>query len=595
MNPTTDRLEASRETAAVTAASSGESWPVVPGYQILAELGRGGMGVVYKALQQNPQRLVALKLIRDSSMAGPEERARFQIEAEAAARVRHPNVVAIYDVGSHQGQPWFAMELIEGGSLAELLVGKPQPVLEAAAMIHCLALAAHDAHIHSIVHRDLKPANILLVESGTGCWTPKIADFGLAKRLDSNSTAWTMDGTLLGTANYMSPEQAAGRVSEIGPGSDIYSLGAILYEMLTGRPPFVAETVVDIVRKVLHEEPVRPTRLRADVPADLETICLKCLEKSSARRYSEAGELAADLDRFLGGKSIAAVAIEGRERLVRLAARDGYEIGDEIGRGPCSVVYQGVHGSLRQTVAIKVFREGLCSEADWKSRLERASHQWAALAHPQILKPQQSGWWDGCGYVIVDHVPQGSPVISAEPSIRQSLAIVENLSQVVSYLHRQGVAHGNLKPTNVLLAADGIPLLCDFSSIGGMFQSPLADDSDVAGLGRLAPELVENRDASPTPSTDVYGLGVILYELLTGRPPFMGSTARDVMEQVRSHEPAPPSTLNANVTSALDTFCLRCLSKNPARRFLRVYNVTARLRDFQNNPDGRAIRRKKSL
>jgi eukaryotic-like serine/threonine-protein kinase len=593
MNRTTDRLEAGQETVTAVGTSSGESWPVVPGYQILAELGRGGMGVVYKAWQESPRRLVALKLIRDSCLAGPEERARFQIEAEAVSRVRHPNVVAVYDVGSHQGQPYFAMELVEGGSLADLLAGRPQQATEAAAMIRSLALAVQDAHAHRIVHRDLKPANVLLVAEADGRWTPKIADFGLAKRLDSNSTAWTLDGTLLGTANYMAPEQAAGRVSEIGPASDIYSLGAILYEMLTGRPPFVSETVVDIVRKVLHEEPVRPTRLRADVPADLETICLKCLEKSTARRYSEAGELAADLDRFLGGTSIAAVAIAARERLARLAARDGYELGEEIGRGPCSVVYQAVHGALRQSVAIKVFREGLCSEGDWTARLERASHQWAALAHPQILRPQHSGWWDGCGYLIVDHVPQGGLVISAKPSIRQALGIVENLSQVVSYLHRQGVAHGNLKSTNVLLAADGIPLLIDFSSIGGMFQSPLADGSDVAGLGRLAPELVENGDATPSPSTDVYGLGVILYELLTGRPPFTGPTARDVMEQVRSREPAPPSTLNANVTRELDAFCLRCLSKNPARRFLRVYNVTARLREFQNSPDGRAGRRKK--
>jgi eukaryotic-like serine/threonine-protein kinase len=235
----------------------------------------------------------------------------------------------------------------------------------------------------------------------------------------------------------------------------------------------------------------------------------------------------------------------------------------------------------------------LCSEADWASRLESASRQWAALAHPQILRPHRSGWWDGCGYVVVDYVPQGSLTTAEAFSVRRALALVENLSQVVSYLHRQGVSHGNLKLSNVLLAADGIPLLTDFSPVGGLFQLPLADNADVASVGRLAPELVEDIEATPGPAADVYGLGVILYELLTGRPPFIAATFSEMIECVRSANPSPPSGVNSHVTPELDAFCLRCLSKNPARRFMRAYTITSRMRDFENRPDGRGARKRR--
>jgi serine/threonine protein kinase len=587
-------------------------WPTLPGYEILEELGRGGMGVVYKARQVSLKRLVAVKLIRDGALAGPQERARFRIEAEAVARMQHANIVQIYEAGEHQGHLYFAMELIEGGGLDKRLAGQPQPAPQAAELVRTLALAVEHAHAHQVVHRDLKPANVLLVSggvvsgesSGPGSrptthhsplttHQPKITDFGLAKRLDRESTAATRDGAVLGTASYMAPEQAAGRVREIGPGVDVYALGAILYEMLTGRPPFRAESWRETLEQVIHDEPAPPTRWRADVPPALETICLKCLEKAPDRRYASARELADDLDRFLEGNAVAAVPLSDSERLARLAARDGYQIADEIGRGPRSTVYRALYGPLKQPVAVKVFATGICSREEWEARVRRGADLWAALAHPQIVPVQRAGWWDGAPYVAMEYVPHGSLAAKAagQPGpIRQTLQFVEQLAEIVSYLHRQGVVHGNLKPSNVLFAADGIPRLVDFRPTGGLFLGPLpADHTSPAGLGYLAPELARDASAESQPYTDIYGLGMILYYLLTSRSPFASRSTEETLEQVRSQDPAPLSHFNPEVTPRLENFCLRCLRKNPWRRYYRVYDLLTRLRDFQDHPEGHVM------
>jgi serine/threonine protein kinase len=271
----------------------------VPGYEVLGELGRGGMGVVYKARQLSLKRLVALKMIRDAAFAGPEELARFQIEAEAIASLQSPNIVQIYEIGAVNGAPYFSLELVEGGNLARKLAGQPLAFREAADLAATLARAVHSAHLRGVVHRDLKPANVLLTEEGI----PKITDFGLAKQLDSTDES-IEEGAVVGTPAYLPPEQAAGAHAEIGPLSDVYSLGAVLYELLTGRPPFRGESISDTLMMVLYDEPVPPTRLRPKVPRDLETICLKCLAKDPAKRYDSAMALAEDLQRWLDGDPI---------------------------------------------------------------------------------------------------------------------------------------------------------------------------------------------------------------------------------------------------------------------------------------------------
>jgi tetratricopeptide (TPR) repeat protein/tRNA A-37 threonylcarbamoyl transferase component Bud32 len=299
---------------ATPGAASGQG-PRVAGYEILGVLGRGGMGVVYKARQMKLNRLVALKMVVAGAHAGPAQLARFYTEAEAVARLHHPGIVQIYEVGEHDGLPFFSLEYVEGGSLNQKIHGLPQPPRDAAEIVAQLARAMAVAHEHGIIHRDLKPANILLAAGQTmhpdssgvrvSCPTCKITDFGLAKRLEDDSNQ-TKSGTLMGTPNYMAPEQARGETHEIGPLADLYSLGAILYELLTGRPPFVGLTMWETIAQVREQEPVPPTRLQPKCPRDLETICLKCLRKEAYQRYASCEALADDLGHFLAGEPIQA-------------------------------------------------------------------------------------------------------------------------------------------------------------------------------------------------------------------------------------------------------------------------------------------------
>jgi WD40 repeat protein len=279
--------------------------PRVGEYEILGEVGRGGMGVVYRARHLQLQRTVALKMLLGGTFAHRDERARFRTEAEAVARLSHPHIVQIYEVGEHDAgaglpRPYFTLEFAEGGNLSSRLAGRPQPPRQAAAWLEALARAAHYAHQQGIVHRDLKPSNVLLTAAGE----PKICDFGVAKFL-TGSDVKTLSGTLLGTAEFMAPEQALGTV-EVGPAADIYALGAILYTALTGRPPFQGTSALHTLEQVRLQEPVPPRRLQPEVPRDLETICLKCLEKEPGRRYASALALADDLRRFLGDQPIKA-------------------------------------------------------------------------------------------------------------------------------------------------------------------------------------------------------------------------------------------------------------------------------------------------
>jgi tetratricopeptide (TPR) repeat protein len=286
------------------------------------------MGEVYLASQQWPRRQVALKIIQAGPRASRSRLARFRAEAEAIARLGHPHVVSLYDVGEHDGRPYFTMEYVEGGNLAERLAQAPMAARPAARVLETLARAIQAAHERGIIHRDLKPSNVLLAADGT----PKVGDFGLAKQVEEPPEGeapgcQTESGAVLGTPAYMAPEQAAGRGAAVGPAVDVYALGAILYEALTGRPPFRAAGVLETLEQVRRREPIAPGRLLPGLPPDLETICLKCLEKEPARRYATASGLADDLDRFLRGQPIAARPAGAFVRLHKWARRQPAQAG----------------------------------------------------------------------------------------------------------------------------------------------------------------------------------------------------------------------------------------------------------------------------
>jgi WD40 repeat protein len=297
--------------------------PSVPGYDVLKELGRGGMGVVHLAWQAGLNRLVALKMIRAGASPSSAELARFRTEAEAAARLEHPNIVRVYEVGTHDACPYFSLEYVAGGSLAASLRGAPWPARPAADLLEVLARAMQYAHQRGVVHRDLTPNNVLLQAPGLqpgDFGTPKITDFGLARLLVGGS-GHTQTGDIFGTPSYMAPEQASGRGKDAGPATDVYALGAILYELLTGRPPFRGETAYDTLLQVNAGDPVPPTHLQPTLPRDLETICLHCLRKEPTKRYASAQDLADDLRRFLDGTPIQARPVGLGERGLKWARR----------------------------------------------------------------------------------------------------------------------------------------------------------------------------------------------------------------------------------------------------------------------------------
>jgi WD40 repeat protein/tRNA A-37 threonylcarbamoyl transferase component Bud32 len=298
-------------------------------YDILAEVGRGGMGVVYKAWHRSLHRLAALKMVLAGEFASPTQELRFQLEAELAARVRHPNIVQVYEIGSYEGRPFLALEWAEGGSLANRLEGKPWPPREAASLIETLARAIDVAHGEGVVHRDLKPANILLStedsqdKSAAGdlqAAVPKVADFGLAQMTEGGQTM-TQSGLLVGTPGYMAPEQAGGKRAQVGPATDIYALGVVLYQLLTGQLPFERDSTLELLRAVTSDEPPRPRHLQPRVPRDLEAVTLHCLEKEPGRRYATALALAEDLRRFLNGEQVMARPVGAPARLVRACRR----------------------------------------------------------------------------------------------------------------------------------------------------------------------------------------------------------------------------------------------------------------------------------
>ena len=425
-NATQQRNDAGNVMPPSARAGSVNKLPHVPGYEILRELGRGAMGVVYLARQQKLNRLVAMKMILHAGNAGKRDLDRFAAEAQAVAQLRHPNVVQVFESGDSEGRPFFALEFVDGGALDEKVGNTPLPPRDAARVVELLARGMDAAHRCHIIHRDLKPANVLLQKpdqpsecdpaapGSPSCsirgqvFIPKVNDFGLAKSLEGDSKQ-TRDGTVMGTPSYMAPEQAEGKISELTPAADVYGLGAILYDLLTSRPPFRGTTAIETLQLVLQSEPLPPQRLAPNIAPDLQIICLKCLDKDPRRRYATGGELAEDLRRFLENRPIRARPTPWWERAWKWIRRHPSGAG-LIGVSVATLLCLAIGGVLY--AQNERFRADEASRLRAKAEAERTE---AVRAHALAIEAQQA---------------EGRQRQRAEGNLTLALGAVEELSKV---------------------------------------------------------------------------------------------------------------------------------------------------------------------
>lgn len=394
--------------------------PDIPGYEIKSVIGAGGMGVVYRARHLKLDRWVAIKMVLLGAYASREQMECLLREAQDVAALRHPNIVQVYDVAEHDGIPYFAMELLDGGDLARTLQGQPRAAREAADLIRVLAGAVHAAHLGGIVHRDLKPGNILLGSDAN----PKIGDFSLASRFEHESTIMT-HARQAGTPSYMAPEQAAGDPAAIQPAVDIYSLGAILYELITGRPPFKAESSTETRRQVIADEPVPPSRLNSRVPRDLETICLKCLLKDPSRRYTTAADLAADLERFTSGQPILARPVGTGERMLKWCRRRPSTT------LAIAVSAVAIAGAVAAGIWLQQIEHTRHTEETVRRESARASIEAALPSLAQFVKSKQ--WVDAVGLL---RTAQSRLADAQSPELGDRLAAIQENFEVSQELDR---------------------------------------------------------------------------------------------------------------------------------------------------------------
>jgi serine/threonine protein kinase len=595
--------------------------PEVRGYEILAFVDRGGQGEVYKARQLALDRVVALKVLGRGAALDPDQLARFRREARLVASFDHPNIIRIHSLEEFDGGLYLSMEFADGGSLkARLAREGPPPPDEAAHLLLTLAHAVQHAHGKGVVHRDLKPSNILF----TGKGAPKVADFGLAKSLDGDRTGLTDTHAVMGTVGYMAPEQAAGRSRDVGPATDVYALGAILYELLTGRPPFVGESWLETLDQIRFAPAVPPSRRRPGLPPALEQICLTCLAKEPADRYPSSAALAEDLGRFLAGGSVEGVPRTLLDETLPEAGAaagagypviPGYEILGELGRGGMGKVYKARQISLRRLVALKLIRDEGRGAARWRRLFRGEAWALARLNHPNIVQAYDLGEHEGLIYVAMEFMPGGSlaGVIHRVGQLppRKAAELVEPVAWAAEFFHSRGLIHRDLKPANILLAPAGpggsvsaaekeygTPKITDFGLVrhfgvpgpgaedpgGGFDDGPdnaLTMVGEVVGTpAYMSPEQASGRHADTGPPSDVWSLGVILYELLTGRGPFLGGTAVESILRVLQEEPPPPRGLRPEVPRDLEAVCLKCLKKDAGQRYASGGGLAADLRAF---------------
>ena len=522
-------------------------------YELLDRLGKGGMGVVYRARDTKLDRPVAVKLLLGDLEGDDETRERFLREARAAGELNHRNIIQIYDFGEDGGRAFIVMELLEGASLNEFLKEHPDLSLDRKLQIMtgvCDGLAF--SHSRSIIHRDLKPANLFITKDRQ----VKVLDFGLARIASSKLTR---TGLVFGTPDYMSPEQVRGKV--VDERSDIFSLGAVFYQVLSGRKPFAARTLPEVMRKVLTEEPVPLTQ--GEAPPSLARIVMRSIQKDPLTRYQKVEELLADLRGVDPAEPADPAVPEGEPRQI-----DRYQVLERVGRGGMGVVYRARDPVLDRDVAIKSLLVDFGADRDARARFQQEARAAARLQHPNIVTIYEFGEQDDSPYLIMEFLGGDDleGLMRRDPplSLKHRLDIVAQLCDGLAFAHDQGVVHRDIKPGNVRVLEDGSVKLLDFGLAtvqrADAAAGTLAGSAGYASPEQLSLEHVDGR-------ADLFSVGVLAYELLTGRQPFTGDSPAAVAYQVLKEEPPSLRSVAPQLPKALEKVITRALQKKRDKRW----------------------------
>jgi serine/threonine protein kinase/tetratricopeptide (TPR) repeat protein/TolB-like protein len=549
------------------------SAPLEPGtilgerYEILARLGEGGMGAVYKARDSELDRLVALKVIRPELAGHPDVLRRFKQELILARQVTHKNVIRIFDLGMADGRKFITMDYIDGRDLKSILTERGKlPPAEAVPIVQQICRGLEAAHVEGVVHRDLKPQNIMLDANGR-VW---VMDFGLARSMEL--VGMTRTGMLMGTPDYMSPEQA--RAAKVDARSDIFSLGIIFYEILTGQLPFKADTMMATLLKRVQEKPAPPNVVDPSIPQPLSDVVMKCLEVDVARRYQTTAEILADL----GGEASGASAVQAS--ITSLAAigpgsqfGPRYTIESVIGEGGMGKVYKAHDNDLDRTVALKLVRRELANDPNSMQRFKQELLLASRVSHRNILRIHDLGDVGGLKFISMAYV-EGKDLHDVIEEggrlpVERVVNIAKQLAGALDAAHAEGVVHRDLKPRNVLMAQNDQVYVSDFGlakSLEGESTTMMTRAGEVLGTPRyMSPEQAESKPADHR--SDLYSLGVILYEMATGDAPFAGESTVQVMYQHVTQKPKDPKLGNPDLPDYLAKIILKCLEKDPANRY----------------------------